>query len=256
MNSKNAYALLCRKVYDIQLKLINKMIQSNLYNHYSFFVFIDDNTQDISEFKINYPNIQFIQIEDSICLEKGYKNMTYSITKTPVSWDKAVYYFCEVNNLFSYDFIWFVEDDVFIPNVEAISYLDNKYKDYDLLTKEFNLSMSYDRIDWHWHLGRNNALLPLFGSLVCTLRVSKKLLSIIRNYAHTFKKLFFLELMFPTLSAHNKLKNKIVPELSTILYRFQWEKNEKLIQKNFLYHPIKDLEVQKSFYEKINNIKL
>lgn len=254
MNTKNAYALLCRKVYDIQLKLIQKMIETNLYNHYTFFVFIDDNTQNINEFIILYPNIKFIQIEDTICLEKGYKNMTYSITKTPVSWDKSVYYFCEVNNIF--DYIWFVEDDVFIPNPDAIHYLDNKYKEYDLLTKENNISFTYDRKDWHWHLGINNAPLPLFKSLVCTLRVSKNLLHIIRNYAHTFKKLFFLEIMFPTLSSHSKLKNKIVPELTTIIYRFQWEENKHLIKKNYLYHPIKNLEVQKEIYEKINNIKL
>lgn len=254
MSSKNAYALLCRKVYDIQLKLLNKMIQSNLYNHYTFFVFIDENSQDISTFQNDYSNIKFIQIRDALCREKGYKNMTYSITKTPVSWDKAVYYFCEVDD--SYDYIWFVEDDVFVPNVEAISYLDNKYRNYDLLTKEFNVSMSYDRKDWHWHLGQNNAPLPLFASLVCTLRVSKKLLNVVRNYAHTFKKLFFLEIMFPTLSAHNRLKNKIVPELSTIIYRFPWEYNSKLIRKNFLFHPIKDLEIQKTYYEALNKTKL
>ena len=254
MNTKSAYALLCRKVYDIQLKLIQKMIETNLYNHYTFFVFIDDNTQNIEQFKREYINIQFIQIEDKVCLEKGYKNMTYSITKTPVSWDKSVYYFCEINNTF--DYIWFVEDDVFIPNPEAIHYLDNKYKDYDLLTKENNVSLNYHTKNWHWHLGINHAPLPLFGSLVCTLRVSKNLLHIIRNYAHVFKKLFFLEIMFPTLNAHSKLKNKVVSELSTIIYRFPWDENKHLIKKNYLYHPIKNLEVQKEIYEKINNISI
>lgn len=254
MATKHAYALLCRKVYDIQLKLIQKMILSNLYNHYTFFVFIDENSQDISIFEKEYQNIKFVKIRDALCREKGYKNMTYSITKTPVAWDKSVYYFCEVDD--SYDYIWFVEDDVFIPNPEAIHYLDNKYKNYDLLTKENNISMSYDRKDWHWHLGINNAPLPLFASLVCTLRVSKKLLNIVKNYAHTFKKLFFLEIMFPTLSAHNKLKNKIVPELATIIYRFPWEDKGNLIRKNFLYHPIKDLEVQKIYYETLNKTKI
>lgn len=254
MATKNAYALLCRKVYTIQLKLIQKMIQTNLYNHYTFFVFIDDNTQDISEFIINYPNIKFIQIEDNICLEKGYKNMTYTITKTHVSWDKSVYYFCEVDDSFNY--IWFVEDDVFIPNPEAIDFLDKKYEDYDLLTKRNTLSMNYGEKDWHWHLGINNTPLPLFSSLVSTLRVSKNLLNIVRNYARVFKKLFFLELMFNTLSAHNKLKNKIVPELATIIYRFPWEENKHLIKKNYLYHPVKNLNFQKQIYEKINNVKL
>ncbi len=51
MTIKHAYALLCRKVYDIQLKLIQKMIETNLYNHYTFFVFIDENNQNISTFE-------------------------------------------------------------------------------------------------------------------------------------------------------------------------------------------------------------
>ena len=51
MVNKHAYALLCRKVYDIQLKLIQKMILSNLYNHYTFFVFIDENSQNINTFE-------------------------------------------------------------------------------------------------------------------------------------------------------------------------------------------------------------
>ena len=62
--------------------------------------------------------------------------------------------------------------------------------------------------------------------------------------------------MFNTLSAHSKLKNKIVPELGTIIYRFNWEQKSHLIRKNYLYHPIKELEVQKTFYENINNVKL
>ena len=74
-------------------------------------------------------NIKFIQIRDALCREKGYINMTYSIQKTPVSWDKSIYYFCEVEHN-KHDFYWFIEDDVFVPNVEAISYLDNKYKNY------------------------------------------------------------------------------------------------------------------------------
>lgn len=254
MSAKHAYALLCRKVYDIQLKLIQKMILSNLYNHYTFFVFIDENNQDIKRFESEYKNIKFIKINDHICLEKGYKNMTYSIAKTHVSWDKSIYYFCEIDN--SYNYIWFVEDDVFVPNPEAIYYLDNKYTNYDLLTKENIMSISYDNKGWHWHLGINNAPLPLFKSLVCTLRISKKLLNIVKNYAQTFKKLFFLEIMFPTLSAHNKLKSTIIPELTTIVYRFPWEDKGNLIRKNFLYHPIKDLEVQKLYYENLNKIKI
>ncbi len=180
--------------------------------------------------------------------------MTHSITKTPVSWDKATYYFSKINN--NFDYIWYIEDDVFIPNSNAIYNLDNKYKDYDLLTRANNISFDYnDRLNGgHWHLARNMLRLPLFGSMVCALRISKNLLNKVNEFRNKHNRLLFIEIMFNTLCSQNKLKNKIVPELITIAYRYDWKYN--LIKENFLYHPIKDLEVQKNYYEKFNNCVL
>ena len=45
--------------------------------------------------------------------------------------EKALYYFCTHD--IDFDHIWFIEDDVFIPNITTIDYLDNKYPHGDLL---------------------------------------------------------------------------------------------------------------------------
>ncbi len=90
--------------------------------------------------------------------------------------------------------------------------------------------------------------------MVCALRISKNLLNKIDEFANKNKRLLFIEIMFNTFATHNKLKNKVIPELITIAYRYNWD--YKLIKKDFLYHPIKNLEVQKEFYQKFNNLTL
>ena len=74
-----------------------------------------------------------IHITDEKCLESGYKDCNIStnvVGKNPTSWDKYCYLFCEVYK--QYDFVWVFEDDVFIPSVETIINLNNKYQTFDL----------------------------------------------------------------------------------------------------------------------------
>ncbi len=252
-----AYILLTRLIHPIPLQLIQFMIDSPLYSNYTFYVIIDDNSQNISDFIINYPKIKFLQINDDLCKEKGYINMTYSITKTPVSWDKCIYYFSEIEPN-KYDFYWFIEDDVFIPSKECIYNIDKKYIDntYHLLSRENSVNLYNKNVIAHkwplWHLAQGKIPLPWFKSLCCAIRISNTLLQIIKKYASIHKSLFFLELMFPSLCSHNKLKNKIIPELYPVHFRHNWNYND--IYKNMIYHPIKDYNVQKTFYKQINNI--
>ena len=250
-----AYILLTRSIHPISLELIQFMIDSPLYSNYVFYVMIDDNNQDISMFVEKYPKIKFLQINDDLCKEKGYINMTYSIQKTPVSWDKSIYYFCEVEHN-KHDFYWFIEDDVFIPNKECIYNIDSKYNDttYHLLSRENSVNISNNpRLKWPlWHLAQNKIPLPWFKSLCCAIRISNTLLTVIKNYVFHYKSLFFLELMFPSLCCQNKLKNKIIPELFPIIFRHKWNYSD--IRKNFLYHPIKDYVTQKNYYKQLNNI--
>jgi hypothetical protein len=222
------------------------------YKNYDFYVFIDNNNQNISQLKNKYNKFNFIKIDDKKCFDQGYHHMTFSITKTPVSWDKAIYYFSEIND--TYNYIWFIEDDVFIPNPLIIYNIDHTYPKYHLLSKSNTPSFTYDNPSWQWYAAKGKIDLPLFSSLMCASRISQNLLHIVRDYARKNKSLFFLEIMFPTLCVQNKLQNKCIPQLSTIEYRKIWKYQN--IKPYFIYHPIKDLTIQKIYFEQINKIRL
>ena len=82
----------------------------------------------------NIPNydgkIKIIKINKNICESEGFKN-THLHIKGALAKDKALYYFYK-NNI-DYDYIWFMEEDVFIPTIETIKNIDMKYPDNDLL---------------------------------------------------------------------------------------------------------------------------
>lgn len=249
---KYAFILLCRSVNEISLKMIQIMTFLDKYKNYDFYVMIDNNDQKINQLQQRYPKIKLLQINDQECASKGYHHMTFTITKTPGSWDKAYYYFSELND--NYDFIWFIEDDVFIPYPLTIYNIDQNHPNYDLLSKSNTLSLSYDDPSWQWYSAKGHIDLPLFSSLLCASRISQKLLHSVRDYARINQKLFFLEVMIPTLCVQNKLKNKCIPQLSTIEYRTYWKIQS--IQRTNLYHPIKDLNIQKAYFENINKVFL
>ena len=64
---KTAFALLCLKPNKDWLDFISNF-------HYDCYVIVDDNYNNYEEFKSEYKNITFIQIDDNICLSSGYKN--------------------------------------------------------------------------------------------------------------------------------------------------------------------------------------
>ena len=78
----------------------------NLFIKYQIFIIVDDNNFDLSEFKNNYINIQFIQIHNEKCKLNGYINTNFTIKKLISGWDKALYYFgVEYKN---FNFVWFI----------------------------------------------------------------------------------------------------------------------------------------------------
>ena len=65
------------------------------------------------------------------------------------------------------------------------------------------------------------------------------MISKIKDYTTTYKTLFFLEALFPTIAIKNNLKYRIIEELRNIKYRNTFVKQD--INADNLYHPIKDL---------------
>lgn len=230
-------------------------------NTHDVYFMIDNNKLNLDDFQIKYPNIKFIQIDDQECKDKGFINAnTWGIKKTPTTWDKIFYYFGLIN--MQYDNVWIVEEDVFIYNVDAFKNIDDKYIEEDLLVNQ-NISKEENNGWLYWNLGENKINAPLYHSMVCSCRISKKLFDLIRDYAENNKSLFYIEIMVNTIANKNNLLIKCPEELSTIYpkpthnrYR-NFDKNGKMdwitkdlpdkIKKDFMYHPIKNIELHKNW---------
>lgn len=210
----------------------------------NIYICIDNNNYNIPNYD---KKIKIIKVDNNICEINGFKN-THSIIKGSTSREKALYFFYK--NKINYDYIWFIEEDVFIPTVETIKKIDIKYPNQDLLIRDHEIIYE-KRYDWHWKLVnkqlKDKIALPYAwckGAGVCAIRCSKKILECIFNLAQKYKTLFFCEIMFNTIALHNNLNVKDIEELKTIKWRKKngWQKNE--INKNNLYHPIKSIKNQ------------
>jgi len=204
------------------------------------YICIDNNNHDIP----NYDGkVKLIKINNKICESEGFRN-THSIIKGATSREKALYYFYK--NDINYDYIWFIEEDVFIPTMTTIENIDAKYPDNDLLVSD-NIIDNEKRKNWHHNTLVNKQLAgkiphPYPCAMICAIRCSKTLLECIFAHALKYKTLFFCEVMFNTIALHNNLNIKVIEELKTIIWRKKWNKNE--ININNLYHPVKSIEKQ------------
>lgn len=233
----NCICLITVRPNKIWLDFLNK------FKIYDIYVVIDSNDLDYSKIYKNYENINFIQINNNLCKNNGFYNCTLTI-KGPnqvLGWDKALYYFTNINT--KYDNVWFIEDDVFFYSEKTISNLDLKYPWNDILcSPEYRINKDGMSKEWHWPLLKVNFKPPYYSLMVCAVRMSKRLLSYIGDYAKTYKTLFFLEVMFLTIAVKHNLIIGMPKELSTIVYRRDWKESE--LNKINLFHPIKNMELQ------------
>jgi len=217
------------------------MFVKKLQDHnkkYNIYIVIDNNNYTIP----NYNNeIKLIKIKNSTCEQSGYKSSVLWLDNKACSRDKALYYFN--NNNINYDYIWFLEEDVFIPSVNTIEDIDNKYNTGDLLVSEHNI-INKKRYDWHWkYINRQIKINPPYASsMICAIRCSSKLLKCIDKYVKKYNNLFMDEALFNTISLKNKLIVNPIIELSTIVWKRDWKQED--INSSYLYHPIKCIMTQ------------
>jgi hypothetical protein len=209
----------------------------NLFSEYKIFMIVDDNKFDLYEFISNYNNINFIQIEDINCKLNGYTNTNFTLNKKISGWDKALYYFGVENNI--YDFIWFLEDDVFFNNEYTLLQIDSQYDD-DLLSNNYEINVNGNKNTWHWAGITINYSPPYYNGMMCAVRFSNRMMKCINNYAKKQNELFFLEALFPTVAIKNELKCNTPNEMKNISYRNYFD-HEDISEEN-LYHPVKDLD--------------
>jgi hypothetical protein len=169
------------------------------------------------------------------CKNNGYINSNNIGVKKMISgWDKALCYFSLINT--NYDYVWFMEDDVFFYDETTIMNIDNKYPSFDILANcEFKEG---DYSQWLWRFIKINLQKPHYSGMMCATRLSINVLKEIDKYAVKNKCLFFIEALFPTIVKYNNFTYFQPNELKTIKYRFVW--NDKNVNKTGLYHPLKD----------------
>ena len=214
---------------------------------YKIFVFVDDDNHNIHD-----PDLEIIKINRNIPEREGFKSSVLYFDEKAVARDKALYYFSEIYK--DYDYLWMIEEDVFIPTQETIKNIDLKYPNIDLLCQSDYVTKVVE-YDWLWlHLNKQIKISPPYGrSMICAIRCSKELIFKIGEYAKKYKNLFLDEVLFNTICIQNDLKLQAIEELSTIVYRKFWMPNR--IKKENLYHPIKDINRQEKFRNKyVGNI--
>ena len=232
------------------IKTYNFFKHIQLNSNYMVYIVIDDNNYLIP----GYDGIvKIIKIDNIIAESNGYKDCILSLKNKAGSRDKALYYFNKES--IDYDFIWFVEEDVFIPSIQSIQSIDAKYLSHDLLSAS-NHIIYEKHTDWLWnHVNSQISLdLPYACSMICAIRCSKKMLQSVHNYTKLYNRLFLDEALFNTLALHDKLETACPKELSSITYCHKW--SYKDIISTQLYHPVKSIDQQYKFrsYLKTGNI--
>lgn len=216
------------------------------FKNYDIYLLIDDNTEDYN-IMYKYPTINFIQINNEECEKHGFINANFTLKKNVSGWEKALLYFSNINT--KYNNIWFIEDDVFFNNEKTLINIDLLYNDADLISNRMKANIDGKKDYWLWNNININFNPPYYNGMVCACRMSQKILQHINNYAKENNTLFFIEALIPTLANKYKLKYVTPPQLRMIIYRRDWKLSE--INKNTLYHPIKDMDIQKIYRNKL-----
>jgi hypothetical protein len=220
---------------------------------YDVFVVVDNNDFNLSCFidehgynnNDNNTNITFVQLDDKTCSMRGYINTSFTLNKRIAGWDKALCYFGEEKNN-NYDHIWFIEDDVFFYNMQTLKNIDSRYSDDDLLSNCYDENTNGEKNSWHWNvISIQQYSPPYYNGMMCAVRISKKLMKYINDYASRHNTLFFLEALFPTIAIKNKLKYSTPAEFVNIHYRNEFKKEH--INDTNLYHPVKDVTLHTAF---------
>jgi len=229
---KNALVLLCLHPNKIWCEFLNN------FKTYKVYIVLDDSKFDCKTIESIYSNINFIKIDDSVCESAGYKNMNFTLKKKVTAWEKAMFYFSnEKEN--EYEYLWFIEDDVFFYDETTVSNIDEKYTNQDILSTEYVENKDGDKTYWNWPWIDIQYSPPYYKGMVCATRLSSNFLKCIKDYATKNNTLFFLEALFPTIAIKNHLNTGFPEELKNIHYRHKFFESD--ITKENLYHPAKKI---------------
>lgn len=249
-----AFCLICIEPDEKWLEFLSK------FKYHDIYIMVDN--INYSTYK-SYDNIKIIRISENECKVNGFIDTNFTVKKLVTGWEKAIYYFSNINC--EYEHVWFCEDDVFFFDDDVIKNIDSQYPNSDLLSNEYEINVNgvgvngvgADEINennWIWTMIKPKINPPYYKAMMCICRISNELLSKIDNYAKYYKTLFFLEALFPTICMVNKLKYDTPKEFENVVYRKDYTVSD--IKNGYLYHPIKDINKHTLYRESINKINI
>ena len=243
---KKAIALIVLEPNEIYLDFLLTFVSYDIY-------IIIDSDKDLTKITelAKYKSLNFVQMTDQHCINHGFKNVNYIGVKKLISgWDKALLFFAIIIPK-KYEHVWFIEDDVFLLNEQVLTNLDLKYRNTDLIANCDFKSQTTNNIKefpWLWSKIDIKMLKPHYSGMMCITRLSYQLLDMIKLYAKTYKTLFFLEALFPTITSHFRFSHILPKELETVTYRDIFFEDLDNIKEEDLdrigthvFHPLKDL---------------
>lgn len=238
------------------------------FKNYDVYIVVDDNSNDYSKIYSEFSNVKILQFEEKECEKYGFigalKGMMPGSKGTlrggptenkrnAFAWDKAFYYFAKVNN--SYEYVWFLEDDVFIYDETSLFKIDYQYSNQDLISGEFNQDFIEDDNlpypnKWWWQtmyrLGNFKPEGIFYSCYAFHIRLSKKFIKKIEDYADKYKTLFYHEAFLPIICIQNNLSFAYPDEFRFSRPSLEIDKNTKKgilgSEKCYFFHPIKDLK--------------
>jgi hypothetical protein len=248
--------ILSRNTNNIWIGFLKKIKNYNIY------YIIDDET-NLDQKNLSYENINVIVINENECISSNYYNSSIASNLKPVvAWDKALYYFnlylkpnSNLNSSImpiSTEYVWFLEDDVFIMNEEILLQIDEEAGNADLVCAfdEINETGDINKGWNHWVNVIHKIGTPWAHSLISCCRLSKRLLQKVDEYVKD-RPLMFIEALFSTLAHHYDYTIYNPEKMKTITYNKKWELEDILKNPNYIYHPVKSMDIQ--FQARIEN---
>lgn len=223
---------------------------------YLALILCKDHSKDISELENCFSNnsINFLTVCDSktldidkSLLDSGFYNLTRSpYIKKPSAWDKSFYFIEQQKLYYSYDYFFFIEDDIwsyeYISIIKFMMECDNY--DSDLITKCIR-SKSHHPTWKHWKEDYINEFKFPSQSFNPLCRLSKQIVQKILDYRKEKQKFNFHEIIFASICLENNFtylnyieNNDINKYIGKIQYYPILTKD--LIKDQLIHHPVKD----------------
>jgi len=247
MENKFVTLLLCREP-NLWVKALHKYLNDNNIKN---IVISDQN------FKPS-PNLNAVYYEDQLVIDANMHRFDFQhrLRKCPTAWDKAIYHIY-TSKLFSYDYYYFIEDDIFCKDLSMFKkFITNMDKfGHDLVTSKIYPKTRADIYDF-WVRYKKDIIHPngehIYFSFNPLCRLSRAFIKELFAFYDRNNFFYFHEVMLPTVAINNGYKTLDFlkePSLNTLLGTWlgPGKSNRKMKDLYKLSHPYKINEINQSF---------